>query len=57
MWQIIQCEKLFNVTDAITDFEAESQETDLEITVNKSSRLSLNSDKDLESDVRWYNQF
>ena len=57
MWQIIQREKLYNVTDAITDFEAESQETDLEITVNKSSRLSLNSDKDLENDVRWYNQF
>ena len=57
MWQIIQRKKLYNVTDAITDFEAESQETDLEITVNKSSRLSLNSDKDLENDVRWYNQF
>lgn len=53
MWQIIQREKLYSVTDAITDFEAESQETDLEITVNKSSRWSLNSDKDLENDVRW----
>ena len=41
------------MTDAITDFEAESQETDLEITVvNKSSRFSLNSDKDLENYVR-----
>lgn len=50
---IILCDRLYNVTDAITDFEAESQETGLEITVvNTSSRFSLNSDKDLENYVR-----